>query len=74
MPENRIRQHVPAAVAAVAAPSASGFMACPPALVQGWTSERQAWVGQLYQLALERAVADAQSSPWYRRVMTASVN
>jgi hypothetical protein len=71
--ENRISQHLPV-VAAEALPSASGFMACPGPLVQGWPTDRQAWLAHVYRVALERAIADAQPSPWLRRIMTASEN
>ena len=70
MLENRISQFLPAAVFETG-PNTSGFMAYP---VQGWSGQRQAWLGEIYRIALERALADAQPSPWFRRVMSASVN
>ena len=65
MTENRISPHLSLPVGPI--PSANGFMACPVALLQGWTSE-------IYRIALERALADAQPSPWMRRIMTACAN
>jgi len=71
--ENRISQFLPIA-ATEAWSSASGFVACPGSLVQAWPDDRQAWLAHIYRVALERAIADAQPSPWLRRIMTASEN
>jgi hypothetical protein len=59
--------------AAPVAPSA-GFVACPAALASCWNPAQFAWMQQLYQLALERAKADQEPSPWYRQVMMVSAN
>ena len=72
MLENRISEFLP--VAAESVPSPGGFMAWPCPSVQNQISNRQAWLAHVYQVALARAIADAQLSPWLRRIMTASLN
>jgi hypothetical protein len=74
MPEHRFQDLLADPPMTTVAPSLSGFAPCPSVVVQNWSAAQQAWVGQLYRIAYERAQAELQSLPRYFRLLTASWN